>query len=807
MVNEGYVQDVKPETSRFPSSIAEENQQPPTEDRPDIVSTHESVHEGLQGVEKSFQRPVITASQNTEAVGASLELSSQNAQQETSLQDLEESAASTPQKTAEYSASGYPTPTSMVGVNTYKLLGEVLTDTDHNTLRRSSSVPQLSSSPATGASSDTIYKTPRHSDTPSSSSLIKLRQAVHKRQMLSKKHHQTLAEHLKDEEKDNENTDWVALVEWMKITHQAEVSLLTKGHAVKVEEMRQERSEIRRRLEVRNRELRAMRREMRDLKRSIEESATAQKEIQQVPTSQAAGESDTESVDEDEGGVSLANYYAGNTKKARDVLENSCSTPQATGETDCGMRTDGQGKGNNQAKTLKMETVEENKRLQRALRLQLMEHSEAPVQVKAGPSAPIRASEGETSSPKVVAIGGHSRAPFTEIKDLQDHNRALKANLEFTREIIHNMRTEAELAEKQIKKLRAENHFAQLEVGHCNAANALYRAAGEDDNPARTAHLDSLLKRKDEAFTDLEERAAGYADALAEEQRRRAVDKVYHEGKIRGFRNELAHRINMNQALTEGKSILKAQNDEFLRMFENKIYQDDMIKAFLLYHSAVLKDNALLTNMINERKCYILATEKELSELKEQKIHDDHIAACALAHHRQTQQSLNGLMYVNHQLNAKVELQEEMREEARAEFEGQIQQRTDELRQTVQFGADDFLLERVQAQEAQIAFLSNEMTQLNRFAHYWRTRALEQQEDFCPIFNGAEVADFDAEDTRYRLHEAERQIQKLQRAIREGEGKGKGKEKEDVETGHDGSNWLIGRVEAAKEAEKFAWME
>ena len=805
-MNKACVQGIKPETSILPNSLTKETQQPSTEDRPNIVPTHVGVdeEEEFHFEEKTPQRLVTGASQNP--AGPSLELASQDAQQEASLQNLVKPAASTPQKAAESSASAYPTPTSMVGVNTRKLSEEVSTDTDPNTVRRSSSVPQLSSSPTTGASTNTLGNIPRHSDTTSSSSLLKLRQAVHKRQRFSENHHQTLAEHLKDEEKGNENTDWVALVEWMKITHQVEVTLLEKGHAAKVEEMRQERSEVRRRLEVRNRELRAMRREMRDLQRSIEESTTAQKEIQPVPTSQAAGESDTESVDEDEGGVSLADYYAGNTKKTRDVLENTCSTPQATGETDRGMGTDGQ--GNKQAKTLKMETVEENKKLQRALRLQLMEHiPEAPVQVKAGPSAAIRASKGETSSQKAVAIGGHSRAPFSEVKDLQDHNRALKANLEFTREIIHNMRTEAELAEEQIKKLRAENHFAQLEVGHCNAANALYRAAGEDDNPARTAHLDSLLKRKDEALADLEERAAGYADALAEEQRRRAVDKVYHEGKIRGFRNELAHRINMNQALSEGKSILKEQNDEFLRMFENKIYQDDMIKAFLRENKAVEKDNVLLTNMINERKCYILATEKELSDLKEQKIHDDHIAACALAHHRQTQQSLNGLMYVNHQLNAKVELQEEMREEARAELEGQIQQRTDELRQTVQFGADDFLLRRVQAQEAQIAFLGNEMTQLIRLAHHWRTRALEQQEDFCPIFNGAEVADWDAEDTRYRLHDAERQIQKLQRAIREGKGDGKGKEKEVLETGHDGSNWLMGRVEAAKEAEKFAWME
>ena len=38
--------------------------------------------------------------------------------------------------------------------------------------------------------------------------------------------------------------------------------------------------------------------------------------------------------------------------------------------------------------------------------------------------------------------------------------------------------------------------------------DATLTAGMEDENPARTAHLDGLLKRKDEAYTEPEERAA-----------------------------------------------------------------------------------------------------------------------------------------------------------------------------------------------------------------------------------------------------------------------------------------------------------
>lgn len=655
-------------------------------------------------------------------------------------------------------------------------------------LRRTASLPSSPSLPSTGASTHTLFNSPNGSEA-SSPVLFNIRQTLDGQRGPDKECHEALAEYVKGEEKEREDTDWAALVAWMKVNHQAEVILLEKDHAAKVEQLLQERSEVRRRLELRNRELRATKREMKDLKRSIEESTKDKEEIQPAPTPQSADESDAESVDEDEGGVSLANNDGP-----------TCDAPQEeVGEA-------GRGKGvakriTKQAKTLEKEAVEIKNNLQQALKQELMEGSvpDALEEVEAGPSAAKEKMREGDSSQNANTNEGHNRATFTEIEDLQDHNRGLKANLESTREIIHNMQMEAELADEEIKKLKAENHFAQLEVGQCNAANAGYRAAAEDDNPARTAHLDDLLKRKDEAYFELEARAAECYEALAEEKRRRAVEKVYWEGKNQGLRNELAHRINMNQALTDGKSILKGQNDEVYKMFESKICQNDMIKALLSDYHAIQKDNALLTNMINERKSYLLAAEKQIPDLKVENINDDRVAESALQHHRQTQQSLNGLMYINHQLTAKVDIQVEMREEMHADLSAQLAQKNHELHQTIHHGADHFLLQHVQAQEAQLASLNDELGKLNRLANHWRMRALEQQDDFCPLFHGAEVADWGAEDARWRLHAAEREVARLQEVIREGKGKGK----EVLEVGHDGSEWLKGRAEAARERERL----
>lgn len=636
-------------------------------------------------------------------------------------------------------------------------------------------------------------------------SFIKFRQVLDEYRASNKRCHRVLAEHVKSEEAENENTEWVALVEWVKISHQSELEILKKDHAAKVEKLHQERSEARRRLELRNRELRATKREMKDLKKSIEDPNKDQEWMQPAPNPQSTEASDGESVDLEEGGVALASNYFAPIEEVEEARESTWIIPQETEEVECGMRAANEGM--KQAKTPKKETAEEKRKLQQALRQQLMHDSipEALVEAEAEHPAAVEEIEGD-SSQKAISMQYHKKVTFTEVKDLQDHNKALQNNLALTREVIHNMQMEATLKEEEIKKLKAENHFAQLEVGHCNGANACYRDALENENPARTAHLDGLLKRKDEAYAELEGRAAECAEQLAEEKKQRAVDNVYGEANIQGMKKDLANRFNAIEALTKGKAVLKQQNDWVFQMFQGKIFHNDIIEAFLRDYHTIQKDNALLIKIINERQCYIQDAEKAVADLKAEKIINDYTAIEENLKHRQTQQSLSGLTYINHQLDAKIEFQKDMQERTKEDLETKLKHQANELQSILRFGVDDSLTRRLQAQENQIAFLNKELNKLNGLANHWRIRALEQQDDFCPMYDFPEVADWNAEDTRWRLRDAEREVGRLQKVVRQMGGE---RDVGVLETGqgHDGSKWLRDRAEASRVREEWRWVE
>lgn len=521
-------------------------------------------------------------------------------------------------------------------------------------------------------------------------------------------------------------------------------------------------------MELRNRELRAIKREMRDLKKSIEETTEDKEEIQLALTRQSADVSDAESVDEDEGGVVLAAELIAPTEKISDACEYTYNAPQEMQEAGHGMITA------KQVKPSKMET-KENQKVQRALKRQLLEDStaESSVMVKTNLPAAVGEFEEGESSKAAFGIRGRNKAPSREA---QDHNKALQAGLDHTRGVIRNMEKEAESKEEENKKLKAENHFAQLEVGYIHGINAGYRAAAEDDNPARTAHLDGLLKHKDAAFAELEHRAADCAETLAEAKTQRAVGNAHHEGQIRGLKRELAHRLNINQALTDGKQILQAQNDHVAQLFRQRIHHPAAIDALLHDHDAIQQDNAFLIKMITERHCYVLDAETRAAALQAAAITADHAAACAERHHRQTQQSRNGLVALNHDLAAKLDIMQEMRDERAQDLEQTIRQQAADLALCLRSpaeGANDVLTARLRTQEARARALSAELERAQSVAGQWRLRAMEREDGFCPMFGCDEVVDWGSEEVRWRVREAERRVGMLGREVVEAERKGK----------------------------------
>lgn len=592
------LQDAQLDKATLRIPIAEEVDRPSTEDTSGMVPTH-------VGVDKEFEIPDNTTQGHTAIAPLSPRVSpprltSQDGQPEVPLQGTVGFAISTSETPTTPSSSGFSLSTS-TGL-----------DTDRRRVLRSNSFPPSPSLPTTGASSGTLCNTPCHSGVSLSHSLVELRHFLDRRRESIKECQSELAEHLKSEQAENENTEWAALVAWIEASHRIELDTLKKDHAAQHEKLHQERSEARRRLEMRNRELRAIKREIKDLKKSTENYHKDEEGVPPAHQPQSIEAFDAESVDLEEGGVTIISNNFALVEQVEYVRGNTLVAPQETTEVDHPLRVDNE--GTKQATAFKKETAEEKRNLQQALRQKLMEDSIAEVLVKVEPEHPAAVEKyAGVSSQKAISIQGHSKESFTDIKDLQDHNTALQTSLKFTREVIHNMQMEAELKEEEITRLKAENHFAQLEVGHCNGANACYRDVLENENPARTAHLDGLLKRKDEAYDELEERAAECAEQLAEEKKQRAVENVHAEAKVQGMKKDLAYRSNLIEALTEGKKVLKEQNDWVFQMFQGKIFHGDIINVFLRDYDAIQKDNALLIKKDDQRTPMLHSRRRESS--------------------------------------------------------------------------------------------------------------------------------------------------------------------------------------------------
>lgn len=606
---------------------------------------------------------------------------------------------------------------------------------------------------------------------------------------MSKECHEARFEHIKSEEEENESSEWVALLKWTEAGHQAEVikieneraaeveqlkqdrskvrrrlemqsrdfkamkremGELQTAHAEEVDQLKQDRSQVRRRLEMQSRDFRALRREMKNLKESKEEKIEGQEEIQPASKLQFYDASGAESVDEEEGGVVLA-------EEAEDSKEAPCESSQVKKDKK-------EGKG----LTKEKETAKEEGERQRMLRQQLLEESmpdqpEPCNRANAARPAAVGEVQASITPQSTMGLNVNKERLLAEFRNLRDQNRGLKSNLVYARNTIAQLTSEAEAARAEMATLRAENHFAQLEVGHCHAAIACYHATLEDENPARTAHLDGLLKRKDEAYAELEARAAECAHLLSEEKKRTAIDNIYNLHKMQGLEKELAHRLNVIQALTKGRDALKEQNDFVIQLFKGRIYPDDAMNAILRDHETTQKDNALLNKMIKERECYVLDAEKSAADLKADAVVQTHAIDQERLTHRQTLQSLNGLTATNNTLRSRIEILAEIHAERQHDLAAQLDAQTRELEHARAFGADHVLTQRLRAQEAHIGALNGQLERLAGQANRWRLRALEGGEGFCPMWDCEEVGgDAEGEALRWRLRREVRRVRELE---------------------------------------------
>ncbi len=696
------------------------------------------------------------------------------------LSESMETLPSTPQNLTESPDPRFSTPISVNGLDS---------SGGRNALRRCHSVPPSSSPPATGASSDTLLNTPHHSDTSFSRALHKFRQAVDELKS-TKKHDLALAEHLRDAEREKETSECAALIAWTKISHQAEMDMLRQNHATEVDQLRQERSDARRRLELRNRELRALQREMTSrkaamdklegdhaaevqtlreersearrrlesqnreleiLRRQTEGFDESNKEIQngqeeidsevEQRAAMVSGADEGSEVESENGGVALGDDNVAPFQEA-DKVYGTVVDGMIDPEHEVRYTREEKGKGKRSAVT----TAEEDERDRQRLQKQQLLNDSVP------------------DCPELAIV------PTRDITHLQAQNQALEADLTSTRHTIAQLTSEAQTAKAELDRLKSQQHLLQVEISHCHAGNAGYRAALEDENPARTAHLDNILQRKDEDYADLERRADECAAQLAEKEKQSAIDSVSAQGRLEGLEKELAHRMQTIKALSEGKEVLKKQNDEVVEYFKKKIFKDDALELIQRDSESVKTDNTLLTKILQERDFYVQDAEKRATKLRAEAVNREYEIEAERREHRRTAQSLNGLTAQYGVLEAKLEMRDEMTSEREKALQAQVQDLRSVVDNIEHHGADAVLLQRLRDQEAQTVATGEEVGRVTGYAHHWRMRALEQAGDWCPMWNAGEVGDWEAEDRRWRGLGQEREVRRLEGVARAADG-------------------------------------
>ena len=505
-----------------------------------------------------------------------------------------------------------------------------MADVDRTRLTRSFSSPLSPSSPATEASSQTLNNSPGHSDAPSPDTLLNFSRILQERRGLSKKCHEARFESLKLGEEEDKNAEWLALLKWMEVSHQADVTSLKSEHAAEVQQLKQDRSQVRRKLEMKSRELRASKREVKELKETLEELTKVREETPSASHSQFGDESREEVMDEEEGGVALANRHVATTVE---VCDGACVGP-SSGEDDADLAP-------------------------RFTKEQKGKGKESTGEDSAMPTPLVTNDINDNDNDNDV----NNTDLLPQLQHLRTHNNVLTTNLTSSRRHTALLTSALATAAAEVAQLKSNIHTAELELGQLLEANVGYRAIIEDNgdvDPARTAHVDGLLKRKDKAFADLEERARECAVELGEERMKRRGEAVYSIQRMRGVEEELAHRLNYIEALSESRDELEKQNEEIVGFSRGKIFHDDALKIILKNYDVLKKDNARFKKALNERHCYVLEAKKEVAELAAKAVATEHEMEKERLVHRTTVQDVNGLTVVNNQLRARLEIEREM---------------------------------------------------------------------------------------------------------------------------------------------------
>lgn len=315
------------------------------------------------------------------------------------------------------------------------------------------------------------------------------------------------------------------------------------------------------------------------------------------------------------------------------------------------------------------------------------------------------------------------------------------------------LRRTQDATEAENRELGQNLHQAIIDVGFTHAQNMGYRAAMEDENPARTAHLDGLLKVKDDAYHELEERVSMLSNAVAEERTFKAIRNEEAAGEIEGLQGELEWREAALQAVTQSRDLLQERTDSILQLLKSKIHHDDAVKAICSSHDAINTDNEMLISTLQHRDRIVSTATKETSALRT-KIFDLETAAAKSHDQLQRQQSEISALEINDtRLQWITDTQPETFAHEKAALEARLQEQTLQIRNLLASGLSAGVIAFMDSKDAQIAQLQGQLQEWVSGYHQLQARLREGQSEYCPLFDNAPV--WEEEKLRHRLRVAE----------------------------------------------------
>ena len=182
--------------------------------------------------------------------------------------------------------------------------------------------------------------------------------------------------------------------------------------------------------------------------------------------------------------------------------------------------------------------------------------------------------------------------------------------------------------------------------------------ASRENQPELTAHLDGLLKLKDEVNDDLRARYQQCAEQRMESEKMRAIDREHFLGVRAELQRDLATQKEEIGGLKDCREKFRWESEQIRELFARKIFKDDVVEVINAEHEALKNDNAFLISMVGAREAHVKEAMAKLPPLEVKIIELESAMEKSQAKQTELQAEVNGLTTRKGDLEVARDLQE-----------------------------------------------------------------------------------------------------------------------------------------------------